>query len=402
MVYQYIAWSEQGEIVKGKLSAAGEEAATDLLGYAGYRVINLKPFVPFFSSDRLAVQFFRIKPTDIILFYRQLALLLESGINIVTSLELLQDQMSNRVLKKVLNEAIVDLRNGNPLSTALGKHPEVFPPIYCRSLSVGEQTGSLETMLRQVADYIEKETAASKGIKSALMYPAIAAMVTVIVVGVLVTFVLPAFSSLYDQLGADLPAITKVVIDAAGILRSNGIYIMLALFLIIGAAFAYIKTPDGKYKWHKLLISLPLIGRVNHLNELARYCRNIALLFRTGLPLTEIMPMVIQSSGNKVIAQALINVQQDMLKGEGLSQPMAKESLFLPMMVQMVKVGEETGNLDASLLAVAQNYEAEAEDSTRSLIGLIQPAMTLIIAVVVGLIALSLVSAMYSMYGQAF
>jgi len=402
MVYQYVAYNESGEVVKGKLSAANEDAATDLLGYAGYRTISLKPFVPFFSSDRLSAQFFQVKPTEIILFYRQLALLLESGINITTSLELLQSQASNRILKKVMSDILADLRTGSQLSSALSKHPDIFAPIHCRSLSVGEQTGSLETMLRQIADYIEKEITAKKGIKSALMYPVIAAIVTVVVVGVIVTFVLPAFSNLYGSLGAELPVMTKMLIEGAGYLRSYGLSIMLILLIIAGLAFAYIKTPEGKYKWHKLLLGLPLVGRVNLLDELARCCRSIALLFRAGLPLTEIMPLVIQSSGNRVIAESLTDVQQDMLKGEGLSQPMAKNELFLPMMVQMVKVGEETGNLDTTLLAVAQSYETEATDKTQSLISLIQPAMTLIIAAVVGVIALSLVSAMYSMYGQTF
>jgi len=402
MVFQYVAYNEQGEIVKGKLSASGEEAAAELVSYAGYRLINLKPFVPFFSLDRLSSQFFRVKPAEIILLYRQLALLLESGINIITSLELLRAQLTNRALKKVMEEVVADLRSGNQLSTALAKHPSVFPTLYCRSLSVGEQTGSLETMLRQVADYIEKEINANKSIKNALMYPVIAAIVTVIVVSVLVMFVLPAFSSFYDQLGAELPALTRIVIDSAAMLRSNVLYIMIALFIVIGTALTYIKTPEGKYKWHKLLISMPLLGRVNLLNELSRYCRNIALLFRAGLPLTEIMPLVIQGSSNKVLATALTEVQQNMLRGEGLSQPMSKNALFLPMMVQMIKVGEEIGNLDTSLIAVAESYETEAADKTRSLIGLIQPAMTLIIASVVGLIALSLVTAMYSMYGQAF
>jgi len=402
MVYQYVAYNENGEIVKGRLSAAGEEAATNLLSYAGYRVINLKPFVPFFSSDRLSANLFQVKPSEIILFYRQLALLLESGINIVTSLELLQSQTANRLLKKSLDEAISDLRSGNQLSTALGKHPNVFSSICCRSLSIGEQTGGLETMLRQMADYMEKEVVARKNIKGALMYPVIASVVTVVVVGVLVVFVLPAFSNLYGSLGAELPTLTRVVIDVAEKLRSNIIYIMLALLVGGGLAFTYIKTPEGRYKWDKLMISMPLIGRINHLNELARYCRSISLLFRAGLPLTEIMPLVIEGGSNKVMTEAMVNVQQDMLKGEGLSQPMNKNALFLPMMVQMMKVGEETGNLDSALLAVAQSYETEAEDKTRSLIALIQPAMTLIIAGVVGLIALSLVSAMYSVYGQAF
>ncbi|NIU59241.1 MAG: hypothetical protein GWN67_23520 [Phycisphaerae bacterium] len=141
---------------------------------------------------------------------------------------------------------------------------------------------------------------------------------------------------------------------------------------------------------------------MNHLNELTRYCRSMSLLLRAGLPLTEVMPIVIQSTGNRAMAKALTDVQQDMVKGEGLSQPMAKNKLFLPMMVQMVKVGEETGNLDTTLLAVSRSYEAEVEDRTRTLIALIQPTMTLIIGLIIGLIALSLASAMYSMYGQEF
>jgi type IV pilus assembly protein PilC len=402
MVYQYVAYNKSGEIVKGKLSATTEEAVNDMLSYAGYRLINLKPYIPFLSMDRLSSQLFRVKPAEVILFYRQLALLLESGVNITTSLELLQGQISNRTLNKVLGDVVSDLRSGNQLSVAMSKHPDVFSPLCCRTLSIGEQTGGLEVMLKQIADYMEKEITAKKGIKSALMYPIIASIVTVVVVGVLVGFVLPAFADLYSSLGAELPVMTRVMIDLSTMLSSNAMYIMIGLLIIGGLALVYIKTPEGRYKFDMLTLRLPLLGRVKHLNELARSCRSISLLFHAGLPLTEIMPLVIQGSGNRVMARALYDVQQGMLKGEGLSQPMAKNTIFLPMIVQMVKVGEETGNLDTSLLAVAQNYEAEAEDKTKSLIGMIQPVMTLIIAGVVGLIALSMVSAMYSIYGQSF
>ncbi len=402
MVYQYVAYNESGEVVKGKLSAASEEAAINLLDCAGYRVTNLKPFVAFFSPDSLLAYLFQIKPGEVILFSRQLALLLESGISIVTSLRLLQGQTSNRSLKRVLGEVIADLLNGNQLSTALSKHPKAFSPIYCQSLSIGEQTGGLEIMLRQIADYMEKEAATGKSITRALIYPIIASIVTIVVIGILVTVVLPAFSNLYSSLGVSLPTVTKVVINTSDKLRSYGIYIISILLISIGLAFSYVKTPNGRYKWDKLALSLPLLGRVNHLNKLARACRSISLLFHAGLPLTEVISLVIQTSDNKVVAKAFSDVQQDMLKGEGLAQPMTKNALFLPMMVQMVKVGEETGNLDAVLLAVAESYETENDNRVRSLIGLIEPAMTLIIALVVGCIALSLVSAMYSIYGQAF
>jgi len=402
IVYQYIAYNETREVVKGKLSATSEEAATELLSYAGYQAINLKRFVPFFSPDRLLESLFRVKPAEIILFYRNLALLLESGVDIVTSLGLLQGQASNRSLKRVLGEVISDLRGGNQLSSALGKHPEVFSPIYCQLLGVGEQSGGLETMLRQIADYMEREVATTKGIKNALRYPIITSIVAIVVIGILVTFVLPGFGSLYSSLGVDLPLPVKILITIAGKIQSYGIYLLLAVFITAGLALIYIKTPSGRYKLDKLLFRLPVVGRVNHLSELGRCCRSMSLLFRAGLPLTEVMSMVTQSSSNRAMAKALIDVQQDMIKGEGLSRPMAKNSLFLPMMVQMVRVGEETGNLDTTLLAVARSYEAEAEDKTHSLITLIQPTMTLIIGLIIGLIALSLTSAMYSLYGEGF
>ncbi|OGN99915.1 MAG: hypothetical protein A2Y58_04865 [Chloroflexi bacterium RBG_13_51_52] len=402
MLYQYIACSESGEIVKGKLTAISEEAIAEMLGIAGYRLINLRPFIPFLSLGKLTAQLFPVKPNEVIMLFRQLALLLESGVNIVTSLELMQEQITNRTLKKVISDVVSDIRAGNQLSAAMSRHPDVFPVLACRSLSIGEQTGSLETMLRQVSDYMEKEIITKKGIKGALMYPAIALVVTAIVVGVLMFFVIPAFAGFYADLGAELPSITQMMLDLSNILRDNAFIIMLVILIIVGLAFIYFRTTDGKYNLDKIMLRIPQLGRVKHLNELARCSRSISLLYTAGLPLTEIMPLVVQGCSNRVMAQALFGVQSEMLKGEGLAKPMSKNKLFLPMMVQMVKVGEETGNLDASLQAVANNYEAEAQDKTKSLIAMIQPTMTIVIAGIVGVIALSMVSAMYSMYGQAF
>ncbi len=387
-------------MVKGKLAAKSEEAATELLMYSGYQVISLRQMTSLINFEGLTSRLTRVQPTEIILFCRQLALLLESGINISSAIELLREQASSHALRQVLSNVITDLRSGSQLSAALAKHPEIFSPIHCQSLSLGEKTGGLEVMLKQVADHIEKEITATKSIKSALTYPVIAAIVAFIVVGVLIAFVFPAFGSLYESLGAELPAITRMTISLAEQLQRYGLYLLVSILGLGGAIYLYIRTPYGKYKFDALVLKLPVIGRLAHLNELTRCCRSISLLFRAGLPLTEIMPLVVQSSGNKVIGKALFDVQQDMLKGEGLSQPMSKSPLFLPMMVQMVKVGEETGKLDTTLAAVAQSYEADARDRTRALIALIQPAMTLLIAIVVGFIALSLVSAMYSIYGQ--
>jgi type IV pilus assembly protein PilC len=402
MVFQYMAYNERGEVIKGKLPAENEEAAIDLLNYAGYRTINLKPYIPFLNVDKLRSSLFRLKSEEVILMYRQMAMLLESGIDIVASLELLQEQTTSRALKMVLGQVISDLRSGAQLSKALGKHPKAFSPIYCRLIRVGEQSGDLETVLRQVADYMEKEVTTTKETKSALMYPVITSVVTVVVIVILVTFVLPGFGSMYSSLGVEMPASARLLIDISGKMKEHWTYIMLGTLAVLGLAYIYIKSSNGRAKWDRLILRLPVLGRVCHLTELSRLCRSMSLLFRAGLPLTEILTMLIQCSRNQAISKALVTVQQGMIKGEGISQPMSKNRLFLPMMVQMVRVGEETGNLDVTLLAVARSYEAEAEDKTRSLIALIQPAMTLIIGLVIGAIALSLVSAMYSIYGQGF
>ena len=401
MEYRYIGYTEDKRVVKGSIAAAGDDVAIEMLTRWGYQVLSLKSVKSFMPAwEKWFPSLFQVKPVDVIMFSRQLALLLESGTDIVTSLDLLQAQIANRVFKGVLGKVVSELRSGNRLSAALSKFPDIFPPIYCRTLSVGEQTGGLETVLRQIADYLEKEAMAKKGIKSALAYPLMVSIVAVVVVVVLVTFVLPSFIGLYSQLGAELPPMTKLLLAIVDVLRNYGLY-MLGV-LVIGAIVLAIhtRTAPGKYQWDKLMFSLPMVGWISRLQELSRCCRSMSVLFRSGLPLTEIMTMAIQGSSNRVLTQALVNVQQAMLKGEGLSQPMSKDPLFLPMMVQMVKVGEETGNLDVTLMAIAQTYEAEADDKTKALIGFIQPALTLFIGTVVAFITISLLSAMYAVYGQ--
>jgi type IV pilus assembly protein PilC len=350
------------------------------------------------SFDKLSLKLTPIKPSDIILFFRQMALLVESGLNIVTSLELLEEQTTHRAFKRVIGEVISDVRGGSQLSAALAKYPQIFSTINCQSLKVGEQTGGMEVILRQIADHMEKQLNSSKGVKNAMTYPVIALIVAAVVIAIMVVFVLPAFKGLYENMGVKMPAITQMVLNMGDMLRAYGLYILIGIAAIAIFFVSYIKTTSGRYEWDKLSLKFPLIGKINHLNELARLSRNISVLFKAGLPLTEILPLAIQATSNKVLSEALVKVRDEMLGGEGLSRPMLKHPIFMPMMVQMVRVGEETGNLDSTLLSVAQSYEAEAQDKTKAMIGMIQPVMTIVIGLVVGLMALSLVSAMYSMY----
>lgn len=400
MEFKYVAYTEDKRLVKGKLSATNEEAAINLLSYGGYQTVSLKEVVPFFNTQKLAARFTRVKPREIIMFSRQLALLLESGTDIVTSLELLQSQVTNRTLQIVLGEVASDIRGGSSLSAALSKHPRAFPELYARTLAAGEQAGNLEVVLRQMADYLERSASTEKRIKNALTYPVIVAIIAFVVISVLITFVLPAFTGLYSALGADLPATTRLLISVSDWLIDYGLFLMLGIAALAIVGYLYIRTPAGKFQFDKLMLTMPIIGRINLLSELARCCRTIALLFKVGLPLPEVMLQAIHGTNNKVITKALTEVQQELIRGEGLSKPMAKRNIFLPLMVQMTSVGEETGHLDTTLATVAQTYEVEADDRTSQAVGLIQPAITVIIGIVIAFIAISLVSAMYSIYGQ--
>ena len=400
MNYAYVAYTEDRRLVKGKLSATNEEAATNLLSYGGYQVVSLKQTVPFLNTEKLAAVFSRIKPREIIMFSRQLALLLESGTDIVTSLELIQSQITNRMLKKIIGGTAADIRGGSSLSAALSKHPLAFSAVYHRAIAAGEQGGNLEIVLRQMADYMERSVNTEKKVKSALTYPIIIVIVAVVVILVLVTFVLPTFIQLFTAFGSDLPLATRMLIALTDWLGSYGLYFFGALVIAAGLGFAYTRTPDGKYRWHKLSLNLPVLGRIFLLNELSRCCRAMAMLFRVGIPLPEILAMAIHGTNNKVMIEALTGVQRELIAGEGLSRPMAKRKLFLPLMVQMVGVGEETGNLDNTLTTVALSYETDAEDRTSAAVGLLQPAMILIVGSIVGFIAVAMVSAMYGLYGQ--
>jgi type IV pilus assembly protein PilC len=401
MNFTYVAYAdEEKKLISGKVSAASEESATELLAYGGYRVLSLKSVRPWLDKERLQGFFARIKPAEVIMFSRQLALLLEAGTDIVTSLDLLQNQIDNQNFQRVVGAIASDIRGGSSLSTALSKYPQAFSSMYHRAIAAGEQGGNLEVVLRQMADYMEKGNVTQKKIKGAMTYPLIIVVVAIGVVFILVTLVFPTFVGFYSQLGAELPAVTRILISVAGWLRQFGLYLLLAFVIALGAVYLYSRTPAGRYRWDKMMLGLPLIGRVIQLGELSRCCRTMSLLIRVGLPLPEVLAVTMHSITNTVVDENLTGVQQDLIRGEGLSRPMEKRNIFLPMMTQMVKVGEETGNLENTLNTVADSFEADANDKTNSLVALIQPVTTVILGLVIGFIVLAMMSAMYSVYNQ--
>ena len=400
MDFSYIAYTKDRKLVRGTLAATSEEAASRLLSYGGYQLLSLKQRVRFLDLSRLLPSLSRIRPIEIILFSRQLALLLESGVDIVTSLELLQDQTTNNKFKEIIGQVASDIRGGSSLSMALSKHPKVFSRIYHRAIAAGEQGGNLEIILRSMADFQERIVKTEKRIRNALTYPVIVLIVAAIVISLLFAFVLPTFTDLYEALGTDLPTIAAMLINMTEWVTNYGLFLIGGFALVITGLLLYVRTPTGKYWLDGVSLRLPVIGRILQLSELSRISQTISMLFRAGLPLPEIMTQAINVTSNKVIAEAVSGVQQELIRGEGLSKPMEKRSIFLPLMVQMVSVGEETGKLDDTLSTVAVTYDVESEDRINNAIGLIQPIITVVIGLVVAFIALALVSSMYGIYGD--
>ena len=400
MNFAYVAYTQDKRLVKGKVSASTEDAATQLLGYGGYQMVSLKQVVPFFDTEKLLSRFTSIKRTEIIMFSRQLALLLESGTDIVTALDLLQEQADNQTMKTIIAEVAADIRAGSALSTALSKHPRAFSSMYHRAIAAGEQGGNLEVVLRQMALHMEKSVMTEKQIRNALTYPFIVIFVAIIVVIILISFVLPAFTKMYAEFGVELPLITRILMAITDWFSQYGIFVILGVVAFAIGVYFYIRTPKGKHWWDTTVLKLPVLGRIVHLGELARCCRTMSLLLRIGLPLPEVMAMAIYNSNNKVVGDNLTAVQQELIRGEGLSHPMAKRPLFLPLMTQMTRVGEETGHLDNTLDTVADSFEMDASEKTRGAVALIQPVMTIIIGLLVGFVVLAMVSAMYSIYGS--
>jgi type IV pilus assembly protein PilC len=401
MYYQYLVYTEDKRVEKGVQVAENADIATRILMGQGYKILSLKPTSDFLGGQRDIFQFFnKVSAEALVTFSRQFALLHESGSDIVSTLVLLRSHNRNRMLKKVIGDIISDLNKGSALSDAMAKHPRVFSKIYVQSIKVGEQSGNLENVLRQMADFLEREVKSSKNIKDAMRYPIIISVVAFIVIVILVTYVLPAFMEIYNSLNVKLPGPTQFLLSIAGWFSHYGLF-LLGSIVIAGIVFImWNRTEEGKYQWARLMLKLPYLGRINLLNELSRCCRSISILYKAGLQVPDILKMAIDTSANLVVKQALTDVYKDVVKGEGLSRPMKENPVFLDMMVQMVGVGETTGSLDKTLMATAETYETEAEERMRAFVGMIQPAITVGIGLVVAFVAISLISAMYSMYGQ--
>ena len=400
MQYKYVAYNQQKQLVNGKVDAPNEKVAQDMLNLSGLKTVSLKEAKPLLNMEKIRGTTYKISNKEVIMFSKQLALMIESGFDIAASLDLLANQISNRGLKKIVGEITADIRNGMKPSQAFAKHSTAFSGLYCRTIAVAEETGNLEKALRQMADHIEKNAMAAKKVKGALMYPTMVAIMMIGVIAVMVLFVVPSFQTLYDSMGAEIPLPARILLGSTNFVRSYGLY-MIAGVVVLGVAyFVLTRSDEGKYQRDKLMLRMPLIGNIIVMSELSRVAATISTLFRAGVPLPEVMTLASQSCENKVIGRALTEVRQEMLQGQGLARPLSQRPIFPALMVQMASVGENTGNLDTTMDTVAVSYGMEADDRVSVMTGLITPITGIIMGGLVAFLAVALVSTMYGMMGS--
>ena len=401
MTYGYSAYTHDKKMVKGTIDAASDILAEEALYRAGYKlVIGLAEARPKASLERLIPTLYGIKAQDIIDFTYQLATLIESGVPLLTSLQLLEGQAPKAALRDVLANLASELHGGNSLSQALGRYPQVFSYTYCQLIKASEQTGNLDAGLRQIAGYMEKQIAIKKRTSRALAYPALTLAMAAGVFVLLITVALPPLVELFYSLGAELPWTTRTVIAIADFLINNKFTLLGGTSTLILLIAVYSRLPAGKAAFDKFLLRMPLIGTINVQRHMGHFCRTTSMLLKAGIRLPQIMEIVSQTISNRIIRDALSNVRDKLVLGQGLSQPMSVINLFPRMMVEMVVVGENTGTLDSTLSAVADFYEKTVEQRIQSLIALIEPLLTIVVGLLVLFIALSMVTPLYSILGS--
>lgn len=400
MLYRYVAYTKTGERVQGVLDVASETAAEEALWQLDYIIVSLRPTRPRADLAAILPSFFGVKPRDLIIFSRQLATLIESGITILAGLQLLAEEVSSRALKKTLQRVIEDVQEGESLSNALRKYPHVFPPIYSRMIEIGESMGNMEMVLRQVATYMEKREALTSKLRRAMAYPMFIILLAIGVVFIMITFTLPGIMGLFKEFGTELPITTRILIAVVDFFTMYRSHIVAAVFLVVTAVALYVRTPVGRRQRDQLILKIPLIGTINIQSNISQFCHSMSVLIKAGLPMAEIMNLIVETIRNVIVREALERVRTQMLQGQGLAQPIKQERVFPSLLAQMIRVGEETGTLDLNLETLARFYEEEADRKISALTGMMEPALMLFVGGMVGFLAVSVILPMYTLIGS--
>ncbi|MGD1013356.1 MAG: type II secretion system F family protein [Acidimicrobiales bacterium] len=395
--FKYTALDESGKKVAGTEMAASLGAVHLALIQRGLQPLDIKEKTSILNFEITKKM---VPRAEVMNFTRQLAVFMKAGVSIMEALEVIVEETQNKLLRKIIFDLIDSLRSGDTFATACASHPEAFPNFYVGILESAELTGNLDQVLNQLAEYIERDQAARTKVTSALIYPAVVAAMSVVTVLILTVFVLPRFRVFFTSLHAKLPLVTRMMMSMAGFV-GKWWYAEIAVVVIIVAGFITMRRSE---KGHAILdaaiLKLPVIGDITQTAVLERVCRILSSMLRAGVDLPRSMAVTADSANNVVFHNALDDVRDAMMQGQGLAGPIARTGLFPGAARQMFRVGEETGTLDQQLTVAADYYNRELETKLERATALFEPAIIVFMGVVVGFVAVALISAMYGIYNQ--
>jgi type IV pilus assembly protein PilC len=395
--FAYCTISPEGKKSSGVITALSSNAAALALGGRGLQLLTLvekKSILKFEITKK------KVGRKDLMHFSRQLAVFVKAGVPILEALGIINEEITDKRFHIVIEQMIEGLEAGDTFSGAAAAHPEAFPEFYVGVLGSAELTGELDKVLNQLSEYIERDTEAKGKLAAALVYPGIIMMMSIVTVLVMSVFVLPRFRTFFTSLHAKLPLPTRMLLGLTTLATTY--WYVLALVLVGGPIGLVVmrRTTSGKAKLDALVLKIPVLGDLIAHSMIERICRVLGSMLRAGVPLPEAMTVTADSTNNAVWRRALITARDKMLQGQGLSGPLAATGLFPGAARQMFRVGEETGTLDEQLTTAAAYYSRELDYKVKRFTALFEPAVIIFMGVVVGFVAIALVSAMYGIYSQ--
>ncbi len=391
--FQYKAKNLKGEELAGVFEAVSQDSLEFMLREKGYFLVASSRQGKEVSVSNL---FGKVSVKDLAVFSRQFSVLINSGITILESIGILREQVEKKRLKDVLDEIHEDMQKGRVLSEAMANFPEVFPDFMMNMIKVGEAGGALDMVLNRIADYYENDARIRRKVRGAMTYPAILAVLTVSVVILLMVKIIPMFSGILSDMGGTMPLITRILMGISSFITGNALILLIVTVGII-VGFSYWKQSEsGHLAWDALKLKMPIVKTTATKIVTARFARSLAILLKSGIPIINAMEIIGNLIGNKEVERRFLTCRDEIKEGKGISVPMQRLNIFPPLLIHMVSVGESTGELDEMLSRTAGFFDEEVEESIERLTAMVEPAMIIIMAGVVGTVILSVMLPMIS------
>ena len=396
--FKYKAINSEGQRIEGSQSADSESQVREMLLSNQYYPLSIEKEN---SKNKSSFSFNRkVKLKDIAIFCRQFYVMLDSGLSIGKALNILIEQGEKPKIRDALIGVNGDLKRGETLANSMRKRKDVFPNLLTSMIDAGERSGNLDIILKRMSEYYEKETKIRGKIKSAMIYPIVLGVVAIIAITFILTFVMPTFVQMFEENNVDLPTSTKMVLGTSKMLGKYGIIIFLILVTAIILLGKYLKSEEGQYKLSIINLKIPVIKKLTQKIIVSRFTRTMGIVSSSGMSLVTSLEIVASVVGNKIAEKELLKVKEKVLKGEGLGDSIMKIKIFPPMLASMVKVGEEAGSLDSILDKTADFYDDELEREIQTATALIEPAMIVVMGVIIGFLLISILTPMFKMYNS--